>query len=81
MEPKYLTDIRSVKTKEMELDIDKFLQLIPDETTMSFNVVEARSNIFEKPIWGLKESTTVDESPSSWSTSNIAVTLTFYKSH
>ena len=50
MEPKYLTDIRSVKTKEMELDIDKFLQLIPDEITISNNVIEARSNIFEKPI-------------------------------
>ena len=32
--PKYLRDIASVKTEKLKFDLDKFLELIPDEPKM-----------------------------------------------
>ena len=32
--PEYLTDIESVKTEKFKLELDKFLELIPDEPKM-----------------------------------------------
>ena len=33
--PKYLTDIESVETEKFQFELDKFLELIPDEPKMS----------------------------------------------
>ena len=42
--PKYLRDIESVKTEKFKFELDKFLELIPDEPKMPNCVTEARSN-------------------------------------
>ena len=42
--PKYLRDIESVKTAQSKIEINKFLELIPDKTKMSNNVTAARTN-------------------------------------
>ena len=40
----YLKDIESVKTEKFEFELDKFLELIPDELKMPNYVTTARSN-------------------------------------
>ena len=42
--PKYLRDIESVKTEKFKFELDKFLELIPDEPKMPNNVTAAGSN-------------------------------------
>ena len=42
--PKYLRDVESVKTKRIKLELDKFLELIPDELKMPNYVTTAGSN-------------------------------------
>ena len=42
--PKYVRDIESVKTENFKFELDKFLQLIPDEPKMPNYVTAARSN-------------------------------------
>ena len=41
---KYLRDIKSVKTEKFKFELDKFLELIPDEPKMPNNVVASGSN-------------------------------------
>ena len=43
--PKYLRDIESVKTEKFKFELDKFLELIPDETKMPNYVTASGSNI------------------------------------
>ena len=42
--PKYLRDIESVKNENFKFELDKFLELIPDEPKMPNYVPVARSN-------------------------------------
>ena len=42
--PKYLRDIESVKTEKLKLELDKFLELIPDEPKLQMYVTVAGSN-------------------------------------
>ena len=42
--PKYLRDIESVKTKKFKFELDKFLELIPDQPKMSDYVTASGSN-------------------------------------
>ena len=42
--PKYLRDMRRVKTDKFEYELDKFLELIPDEPKMDIYVTASRSN-------------------------------------
>ena len=41
---KYLRDIKSVKTEKSKFELDKFLELIPDEPKMPNYVTAAGSN-------------------------------------
>ena len=47
--PKYLKDIESVKTEKFKFELDKFLELIPDELKMPNYVTAARSNSIAWP--------------------------------
>ena len=42
--PKYLRDIKSVKTENFKFELDKFLELIPDEPKMPNYVTASGSN-------------------------------------
>ena len=42
--PKYLRDIKSVKTEKFNIELDKFLELIPDEPKMPNYVTASGSN-------------------------------------
>ena len=42
--PKYLRDIESVKSEKFKFELDKFLELIPDEPKMPTHVTAAGSN-------------------------------------
>ena len=42
--PKYQRDIKSVKTKKFKFELDKFLELIPDEPKMPNYVTTSGSN-------------------------------------
>ena len=42
--PKYLIDIESVKTEKFKFELDKFLELIPDEPKMPNYVTASGSN-------------------------------------
>ena len=42
--PKYLRDIESVKTEKFKFELDKFLELIPDQPKMPNYVTASRSN-------------------------------------
>ena len=42
--PKYLRDIESVKTEKFKFELDKFLELIPDEPKMTNYVTASGSN-------------------------------------
>ena len=42
--PKYLRDIESVKTEKFKFELDKFLELIPDEPKMPDYVTASGSN-------------------------------------
>ena len=42
--PKYLRDIESVKTEKFRIELDKFLQLIPDEPKTPNYVTASESN-------------------------------------
>ena len=44
MLPKYLRDIESVKTEKFKSELDKFLELIPDEPKMPNYVTASGSN-------------------------------------
>ena len=43
---KYLSDIESVKTEKFKFDLDKFLELIPDQPKMTNYVTASGSNSF-----------------------------------
>ena len=66
--PKYLKDIKSVKTEKFKFELDKFLKLSPDQPKIP-NYVTASGDIIDQLtstsslIWGLKEFTEVVESP------------------
>ena len=63
--PKYLWDIENVKTEKFKLELDKFFDTIPDQSKMPNYVThqEAIASSTSSPIWGLKEFTTMVESP------------------
>ena len=42
--PKYLRDIESVKTEKYKFELDKFLELIPDEPKMANYVTASGTN-------------------------------------
>ena len=42
--PKYLTDIESVKTENFKFELDKFLELIPDQPKMPNYITASGSN-------------------------------------
>ena len=42
--PKYLIDIKSVKTQKFKFELDKFLELIPDKPKMTNYVTASGSN-------------------------------------
>ena len=48
--PKYLRDIKNVKTEKFKFGLDKFLELIPDEPKMPNYVTAAENNsILDQP--------------------------------
>ena len=59
---KCLRNTESVKTGKFKFDLDKFLELIPDEPKMSNYVTTSRSNSILDLIAGLIEFTNVVES-------------------
>ena len=42
--PKYLRDMRSLQIEKFKLELDKFIELIPDEVKMPNYVIATRSN-------------------------------------
>ena len=52
--PKYLRDIESFKTEKFEFEVDKFLELIPDESKMSNYVTASGSNIIIEQLTHLR---------------------------
>ena len=65
--PKYLRDIESVITEIFKFELDKFLNLLPDQPKMPNYVTAAGSNASSTSslITGLKEFTKMVESPDS----------------
>ena len=63
--PKYLRDIKSVKTEKFECEPDKFLEFIPDESKCRTMLpqLETTASSTSNRILGLKEFTKVVESP------------------
>ena len=52
--PKYLRDIKSVKTEKFKFKLDKFLELTPDEPKMPNFVTAARNNSILDQITDLR---------------------------
>ena len=52
--PKYLRDIESVKTEKFKFELDKFLELIPDEPKMPNYVTSPGSNCILKQLTHLR---------------------------
>ena len=68
--PKYLRDIESDKTEKIKFELDKFLELIPDQPKMPNYVAATGSNCILDQLTHLrlKKYTEVVESPTrSWS--------------
>ena len=64
--PKYLRNIESVKTENFKFELDKFLELIPNEPKMPNYVTasgKATASSTSSLIWWVKEFTKVGESP------------------
>ena len=63
--PKYLRDIEIIKTEKFKFELDKFLELIPDEPIMPNYVTTSGSNSILEQLTHLrlKEFTEVAESP------------------
>ena len=47
--PKYLRDIESVKTEKFKFELDKFIEVIPDEPKMpNYVIASGRNSIFDQ---------------------------------
>ena len=87
--PKYLRDIESVKTEKFKLELDKFLDTIPDQPKMPNYVTASGSNSILDQLTHLRAQgfTTMVESPTRpWSslscfeaTRSIQVSIEFYE--